>query len=247
MNKSSLKEYLESYPRLYLSLLSLKRIGHWSRSWIVSADTEITIEGFPRSGNSFARSAFCFAAGDQLKIATHVHSHAQIIRSAALGIPTMVLVRTPKDACLSLVALSFQIKDTQVSDKVIARAKNNLINNLAHYRRFYENVLKVSDDIIIADFNLVTSDYGEVIRRMNCRYGTQFPLYESNQDNEAKVFKTGGFHLSPDAKRDDIKSAIRRCYDLDELQASIADAQAIYQEVLKLEQKQAAQFARAET
>jgi len=241
----NIKAYLEDYPRLYLGLLKVKRFRHWSREWIVQRDTAITIEGFPRSGNSFARSAFRFAEqkeGTHQRIATHVHSHAQIIRSVQLGLPTMVLLRAPKDACLSLVALGYQIDDTEVSDALLARAKLDLINNLAAYRRFYENVLKVKDGIIIAEFKQVTTDYGEVLRRINCRFGTNFTLYENNAENESKVFNEGGFHLSPNSKRDDIKSALRRCYDLDELQPSIADAQAIYEKVLKLEKEQAAQY-----
>lgn len=243
MNKATIKEYLENFPRLYIGMLKLKRFGHWSRSWIVRADTEITIEGYPRSGNSFAKAAFRFAENKKHRMATHVHSHAQIIRSAQLGVPTMVLVRAPKDACLSLVALSYQIQDTEVSQEILDRAKVDLMNNLASYHRFYKNVLRVADGIIIADFNLVTTDYGEVIRRVNCRYGTDFPIYEGNEANEEKVFETGGFHLSPDAKRDGIKAALRRCYDLDELQPSIADAQSVYEDILKVEREQAQRYA----
>lgn len=243
MNKAKIKAHLEDYPRLYLGLLRLKRIGHWSSSWIVRADTEITIEGFPRSGNSFAKAAFRIAEEKKHRMATHVHSHAQIIRSAQLGVPTMVLVRAPKDACLSLAALSYQIEDANVSQAILDRAKTDLINNLASYHRFYKNTLRVADGIIIADFDLVTQDYGEVIRRINLRYGTDFPLYESSDANKEAVFGSGGFHLSPDAKRDGIKEALRRCYDLDELQPSIADAQSVYEDVLKIEREQAARYA----
>lgn len=242
MNKAKIKEFLENYPCLYLAMLKLKRTGHWSRSWIVRRDTEITIEGYPRSGNSFARSAFLFAENSKRRIATHVHSHAQVIRSVQLGIPTMVLVRAPKDACLSLVALSYQVKEREVSAAMRTRAKLDLINNLASYHRFYKNVLRVAEGVIIADFNLVTKDYGEVLRRMNLRYGTHFPIYESSDANKQKVFEEGGFHLSPDAKRDSIKAALRDCYKLDELQPSIADAQAVYEDVLKLEREQAARY-----
>lgn len=242
MNKASLKAFLEAYPRLYLTVLKIKRFRHWSRAWIVESDTDITIEGYPRSGNSFARSAFQLSAGDQHKIATHVHSYAQVIRSAQLGVPTMVLLRAPKDACLSYVALSYQISDVDIQAEVIERAKNDLINNLRSYKTFYENVLRVGDGVIIADFNLVTTDYGEVIRRLNRRYGTNFPIYESNKDNEAEVFDKGGFHLSPNSKRDGIKAALKSCYELEELQSCIRDAEAVYEDVLKLERAQAEQF-----
>ena len=70
----------------------------------VTPDKLVVIEGFPRSGNSFARRAFIMAQDetfDVTRIAHHLHVPAQVIRAARWRIPTLVLIRRPKDAVLS--------------------------------------------------------------------------------------------------------------------------------------------------
>lgn len=242
MNKAAIKQKLESYPRLFLGALSLKRIGHWSRHWIVSKASDVTIEGYPRSGNSFAHSAFRSAQTQKPRIATHVHSYTQIIRSVDLCVPTMVLLRNPKDACLSLVALSNEIAERDVSDVELSRAKQSLIENLRNYKTFYEKVLTVKDGIIVAEFSLVTSDFGEIIRRMNERFGTGFEPYENSEQNDSTLFKKGGFHLSPNQQRDSIKDFLRQCFNSDDVEALVNDAMGVYQEMLQLERQQAEDY-----
>src|SRR5918999_5771267 len=66
-------------------------------------DTEIVIEGFPRSANSFAVAAFARAQGRKPKIAHHVHAPAQVIAAARAGIPAIVLIRNPEEAVLEYV------------------------------------------------------------------------------------------------------------------------------------------------
>jgi predicted enzyme related to lactoylglutathione lyase len=239
MNKAAIKQKLESFPRLFLATLSLKRIGHWSRHWIVSKASDVTIEGYPRSGNSFSHSAFRSAQTQKQRIATHVHSYAQIVRSVDLSVPTMVLLRNPKDACLSLVALSNEIAERDPSDVELSRAKQSLLENLRSYKTFYEKVLKVKDGIIVAEFNLVTSDFGEIIRRMNKRFGTAFEPYENSEQNDSTLFKKGGFHLSPNQQRDSIKDYLRQCFDSDDVEALVNDTMAVYQQMLQVERQQA--------
>ncbi|MEM8867175.1 MAG: hypothetical protein AAGC73_02800 [Verrucomicrobiota bacterium] len=240
MHQTSIKNQLENYPRLYLATLSLKRIGHWSRKWIVSKTSDITIEGYPRSGNSFAHSAFRSAQGEtKYRIATHVHSHAQIIRSVQLGVPTMVLLREPKAAALSLVALSKEIAERELSEADKKRSKCTLMQNLEDYTRFYEHVYEVHQGVIIADFNLVTRDFGQIIERVNHRFGTRFAIYKNTEAQDKELFDSGGFHLSPNQKRDSIKDQIRRCFDDPEVMQLAKEATAIYENMLVVEQEQA--------
>jgi hypothetical protein len=238
MNKAAIKQKLESYPRLFLGALSLKRFGHWSRHWIVSKASDVTIEGYPRSGNSFAHSAFRSAQIQKTRIATHVHSYAQIVRSVDLSVPTMVMLRNPKDACLSLVALSNEIAERDASEVKLSRAKQSLMENLRSYKTFYEKVLQVKDGIIVAEFTLVTSDFGEIVRRMNKRFGTAFELYENSEQNDSTLFKKGGFHLSPNQQRDSIKDSLRQCFNSDDVESLVNDAMAVYEDMLQLERQQ---------
>ncbi len=242
MLKYHIKLQLEKHPRLFMGVLRVKRFRHWSKVWLVSRHSDITIEGYPRSGNSFARAAFSSVAGEECRIATHVHSYAQILRSVQLGIPTLVLVRPPKDACLSFVALTYQIHEDKMTQAKLRQAKSDLMNNLRSYIRFYQETLKVVDGIVLADFFLVTKDYARVLQRLNRRFDRSFPLYHNSPENDAALFKGAGFHLSPDKRRDSIKNYLRQCYDSEELIPLLEAANTMYQKVIAAERKQASEW-----
>lgn len=243
MNKNPLKHRLERHPRLYLFLLRLKRRGHWSRDWVVTPETDITIEGFPRSGNSFAHSAFRAAQSRPRRIATHVHSAAQILRAAELRIPTLVLLRAPDHACLSLLALGSEIEKREPEDLDLGLAENHLIANLQIYRDFYARIQPVRDQFIVAEFSLLTENFAEIIRRLNQRFGTDFELYENSGEADQQLFQKAGFHLSPTPKRDAMKERMKRCFDAPAVQAAHRDARAVYENMLAIEQEQARRFA----
>src|SRR5437773_4880663 len=73
------------------------------RNHPIGPDTEIVIEGFPRSATSFAVAAFQMAQDHTVDIAHHTHSPSQVIEAVRRGIPTLLLVREPEDAILSHV------------------------------------------------------------------------------------------------------------------------------------------------
>jgi hypothetical protein len=58
------------------------------------------------------------------------------------------------------------------------------------YRSFYEGVLPVADRVMIATFEEVTGDMGEVIRRANARFGTSFVPYTQTAESEAALRAT---------------------------------------------------------
>src|SRR5689334_19049404 len=68
----------------------------------VSRGTEIVIEGFPRSANTFAVVAFRLAQQREIEIAHHLHAAAQIKHAINLKVPVIVLIREPSDAILSV-------------------------------------------------------------------------------------------------------------------------------------------------
>ena len=112
-----IKELLESYPQLYVELLRIKRRNHWSKKWVVTKETDCVIDGFPRSANSFARLAFVESqVNNELILATHTHSPAQIVQAARWGIPTMVCIRRPFDAIRGLASFDLElvIRDSTV-------------------------------------------------------------------------------------------------------------------------------------
>ncbi len=211
---------------MYLEILRVKRRGHWSRDWVVSRDTEIVIEGFPRSANSFARSAFR-SCQPNVRYATHVHSSAQIVQACRWGIPTLVLLRDPEGAVCGDLAFQCELAGSE-PDKVTAQRLNA---SLYRYIRFYSPLISLKPDFVVGHFPEVIADYGAVIRRINEKFGTAFVVFEHTEENAADI-KSRATHIGPNINRERIKSVVRRKY-LDEANHSLKTAaEEVYLSVL---------------
>jgi len=90
------------YPTLYLPWARRHYAGTGIE--VVGPDTELVIEGFGRSGSTFAVDAFELAQTRPVRIAHHTHAAAQVIAAARRGIPVLVIVRHPDDATVSHMA-----------------------------------------------------------------------------------------------------------------------------------------------
>ena len=139
-----------------------------------SKDTQIVIEGFPRSGNSFAVLAFEFAQTTPVKIAHHLHAPAQVIRAAKLRIPCIVLIRDPVDTIASLVIREMFVSVDTAFDEYIC---------------FYEHVLPYRKYFVLEEFDDIITDYGKVVDKVNMKFGTEFDLFRHSPGNVQKVFK----------------------------------------------------------
>jgi hypothetical protein len=158
-------------PDVYFTLFRLLRTRK-DLSRAVTPDTQLVIEGFPRSGNSFARRAFIMAQDqgfDKTRIAHHLHVPAQVVRAAQWQIPTLVLIRRPKDAVLSLA-----IRDPISVDQA-----------LRYYVSFYETAEKYRDAYVLGLFEEVTEDFGQVIKRINDKFGTTFSRFVTTKRTSA--------------------------------------------------------------
>jgi hypothetical protein len=151
---------------------SLYRLARKDRARVVTPDTQLVIEGFPRSANTFARVAFNRAQSERVRIAHGLHVPAQVIRASTWRIPTLVLIRKPKDA-----VLSFAIRDPISVDQA-----------LRYYLSFYETVEGYRDAYVLGHFEEVTEDFGDVIRRINDRFGTTFSPFSHDERNVDGVF-----------------------------------------------------------
>jgi hypothetical protein len=138
----------------------------------VTSETHLVMDGFPRSANSFARMAFHVANGADDLISTHRHSPRSIQAAVRLGVPAIVLIRPPRQAIGSLLQY-----EPGISPKLV----------MEQYQFFYDTILPIADDVVIAPFAEVTSDFGSVIRRVNAVYGTDFVPYVPGPETNAAV------------------------------------------------------------
>ena len=223
----TLKSALDRSPLLYLAGLRFKHRGRGFLKRIVSATTDICIEGHNRSANSFAVKAFRDAndtSEKEHKIATHVHASAQVRRAVDLAVPTMVLIREPGATVISQKALAIQL------NQVTNPEKYPIEIFLSMYVDFYERLLPYRDRFMVASFEQVTQDIGSVMDRFNGRFGTNYSVIDHTPENEKAIFNESRVHLSPSAERQAIKLQLKAEIAGLENSKCMRDARRVYQE-----------------
>ncbi|MHA6332257.1 hypothetical protein ACXYL9_01120 [Qipengyuania sp. CAU 1752] len=218
--KHRVRDALAPYPRLFLPIYRTLAPESHARL-AVSHDTQIVIEGFPRSANTFAVVAFSQAQGGrQVRIAHHLHAEAQILAGVKRKLPVIVLIRRPEDAIRSL-KIAFPDQD-----------ENRM---LRLYLRFYRAIERVREQVVIAEFTRTTKDFSAILRQVNEQFGTDFAQFEDNETSVQEVFdrisaiNAGGHRNSnliarPAAHKDEAKDKI--ALDLDP--ARLAQAQDLF-------------------
>ncbi len=156
------------FPRLYLAL-ARRRYG----DRVLGPSTDVLIEGYPRSANTFAVAAFEMAQERPVTVAHHLHAAPHVVAAVDAGVPVILLVRPPEDAIASVIA-----RKPSVDPGLAART----------YLRFYEGVADVLDRCIVAEFGEVIGDFGRVIERTNGRFGTSFTPFEHTDENVRSCF-----------------------------------------------------------
>jgi hypothetical protein len=139
------------------------------RQTLADRHTAIVIDGFLRSGNTYSVAAFQVANGQELHIGRHLHGGAHILRAVRLRLPTVVLIRRPADA---------------VSSYLVRRPTLTPDDALLEYLDFYRTAWPARDGFVVAPFDLVVSDFGAVIDRVNKRFGTSFARFEPDPESE---------------------------------------------------------------
>jgi hypothetical protein len=164
------RTWLAASPALYFPLYKAARSR---RHGLLDATTRITIEGFPRSGNSFAQRAFSMANPEAV-VAHHTHAAAQVIASVRRGLPTVVLIREPRAAIRSFLV--------QRPDLGAAEAAHS-------YLAFYRPLVALRPGYVLASFEDVTRDMGGVIRKVNEHFRTAFATFAHTPEAVAAVFR----------------------------------------------------------
>lgn len=162
--------FLARHPALFSSYY------HWHPRYarlMVRPDSELVIEGFPRCANTFAVLAFERAQDRPVRIAHHLHAPSQIELGVRYGLPVLVLIREPVGAVASLITRHPEITVDQA---------------LGQYGCFYRYVDTCRDNVVVADFREITTDFAKGIRQLNERFDASFQPYVNSQERDASVF-----------------------------------------------------------
>lgn len=133
---------------------------------------DVCIEGYPRSGNSWA--VFCFRRWNpRARIAHHAHVPGQVLEALHARIPTAVVIRPPVDAVASYLVFS--------GGRVSARVA------LWAYTRFHDRLRAVAGELTVCGFEELTASPEVLVARLNNRFGTSFAAAELASDDRAAV------------------------------------------------------------
>jgi hypothetical protein len=194
----------------------------------ITKETQLVMEGCPRSGNSYALAAFQYA-NPGVAVASHRHSATAVKTALRRQKPVILIVRPPRDT----IASGLQYFPDQPPNWSITL-----------YRRFHEDILPLADRCLVATFDDVTADFGAVVRRCNERFGTNFiPFERTDESEKALTLMLDDFALKnftpddlaqvsnrPSASRRSAEDLLRR---LDEVLVSeIEDLNKLYGAVL---------------
>ena len=203
------------------------------RASLARPETAIVIEGFLRSGNTFSVAAFHIANGPEPHVGRHLHGAPHVLRAVRLGLPTVVLIRQPKDAVLSYL---------------VRRPTLTPYDALVEYLDFYRTAWPARHGFVVAPFDRVTSDFGAVLGQVNERFGTSFQRYEPTPENEAAAFhlveemnrlETGGEVVEslvgrPSSERSRRKDELRALLERPRTAARLREADNIFEWYLNL-------------
>ena len=125
----------------------------------VSDSTELVIDGFQGSANSFATSAFNSIQPSSVQVCHHLHAPVQVIQAVKLKKPVIITVRDPREAVLSLVSRWEYLSVSQ---------------GLKGYIRYYRALLPHKEALVVSTFKQTTEEFGKVVHEVNKRWGTDF-------------------------------------------------------------------------
>jgi len=165
-----LKNFLRK--NLFLVSLRLRLRGEEVGKYVVNkVDTDICIDGYPRSANSFSVRMFRQANPDS-KIAHHTHSIGNLKKAILHGIPSVALIRNPEQAIVS---------------SVIAHEMDCVDDEIYRYIYTYRWVKSNLDNLVIADFDRVINNFNDVVTDINKRFDKSFNLLEDVYDADMQV------------------------------------------------------------
>ena len=185
---------------------------------IVSPSTELVIDGFQGSANSFATAAFKFAQTKEVKLAHHLHSPAQIIQAIEQNIPVLLTIREPEGTVLSLTSRWPHISVSQA---------------LRSYIAFYRKLEPYSEHYVVSNFEQTTQQLDLVVQKINQRFERNFDIIDVEKANKECRPKVS-YYSDKVSKRQKLKSLKKKDILLEKNTLLLQEAQALYEKLKRL-------------
>lgn len=170
-----------------------------------------------------------------MHVAHHKHHAAQILRAIRWNLPAVVLIRPPRAACLSMLALSAEAKYRLGRPACGGLAFSDVISA---YVAFYEAVEPHLNAVVIGRFESVREDIAPLVRRVNAVFGTDFRPDGAKRSPQPEL----GWHAMPNEVRNRIKTQLSASFDSEvavsqSLQHLLARAEAVYGRYIEADER----------
>jgi hypothetical protein len=160
--------YFLYYPYIIWGQMKLKAKNRDPKGRIIHSQTELVIDGFQGSANSFATEAFVICQTKNIHLAHHLHSPTQIIQGIKQQIPVLLTIREPEGAIISLLRRWPHLSVSQ---------------SLKGYIAFYQKLEKYSDHYVVSNFQQTTQSLDLIVDKLNKKFATNFDLVDTDRAN----------------------------------------------------------------
>jgi hypothetical protein len=138
----------------------------------ITGTTSLVVEGYPRSGNTYAAAVLRHVGGADFTIASHVHTPSQVVLAVRRQVPVMLAIRQPVDSVASLIIAAPHVPiDLAIREW------------MDHYGRLWRH----RGCFVTATFDQITQDFGSVIDRMNDRFAVCVPSFVDDETSRSAV------------------------------------------------------------
>jgi PAS domain-containing protein len=199
---------LSTRPVLYYGV---RRLTGTYDHLCIRPDTELVIEGYPRSANSTTAHGFLERQDRAVRVAHHKHHAAQLLRAARWKTPAIALIRPPRAAIVSGFALAEEGRRRRGGPG--GRGSHVTFEDAARaWRLFYRAIRPYRDAFILAPFGWVTTDLEGVIQAVNDRFGTAFQSAPAPHPPQREL----GWHARSTPLRREIQRELRGALEVAE-------------------------------
>ncbi len=215
--KRSIRRILWRHPLLYAPL-----------GWVLQGksvrklDFDCWLDGFPRSGNTFAAKALRLSLPDGLSLRTHTHHPAYIRAAVQAGKPGIFVLRRPADAVTSWAIYS----------------ELPIVDLLDYYIDFHNALLGVLPRMFVAVFEDFSSDIQPLLTAFFVRSGFEATSFKPSteeifqQIEKDNISARGGVSEltvhRPSKARDALKRELLHELETERAQSRLREAEALY-------------------
>ncbi|MCH8511786.1 MAG: hypothetical protein LAT83_09050 [Kiritimatiellae bacterium] len=165
------RRYCTDHPGLFFPLKCFdERVNRLK----IRKDSDLLLEGFPRSGNTFSVVAFEHLQGRELGNGHHLHTIAHIRRAIRFGKPILIVIRNPEDVVTS-ASLRMETKDFAVP--------------LVRYIHYHQGLQALTDHFVLATFEEFLKNPVPAIHAVNRKFGTSFKARPLGEEDRLAIRK----------------------------------------------------------